>query len=82
MEDSLTVVFEDRGQDFLEWDLERDESVPTDYVVVGCRPFQEWFWKGTKVHTDFQDCGPGACLDITTPLGNRTHLKYPTIEVK
>lgn len=82
MDNRLTVVFEDHGQDFLEWDLEPDADVPTDYVVVACRPFQEWIWKGTKVHTDFQDCGPGAYLEITTPKGKRTNLRYPTVEVK
>ena len=37
-----TIAFEDHSQDFLEWDVK-------DGVVVACRPFQEWAWKGTKV---------------------------------
>jgi hypothetical protein len=38
-----TIVLEDHGQDFLEWDVD-DKG-----VVVGCRPFQERIWKGTKI---------------------------------
>ena len=38
-----TIVFEDDGQDFLEWDV--DEKG----VVVDCRPFQQNVWNGTKV---------------------------------
>lgn len=38
----ITVTLEDQGQDFLEWNIENG-------VVVGCRPFQEGVWKGTRV---------------------------------
>jgi hypothetical protein len=67
-----TVRFEDWGQDFLEWDIKDGE-------VVGCRPFQEWLWKGTKVHSTFFE--PGLLLDITTKEGHRTRLRYPIKEV-
>ena len=63
-----TIYLEDHGQDFLEWDIE-------DGVVVDCRPFQGWFWVGTKVHsTNIQ---PGLLLDITTTSQVRTRLRYP-----
>ena len=69
----ITVIFEDHGQDFLDWDIE-------DGVVVDCRPFQLWFWKGTKVHsTNIQR---GLFLDITTRSGERTRLRYPVKKVK
>ncbi len=38
-----TLIFEDDGQDSLEWDI--DESGK----VVDCRPFQGFAWIGTKV---------------------------------
>ncbi len=61
----ITVEFEDKGQDFLEWDIENGE-------VVGCRPFQEALWKGTKVHN--YKFGPGVILDITLTNGIQTTL--------
>ncbi|MCK5235903.1 MAG: hypothetical protein KAR06_02870 [Deltaproteobacteria bacterium] len=70
----LTVYLEDHGQDFLEWDIE-------DGVVVACRPFQDWFWKGTRVHND--DIKPGDILFITLRKGmTMTTLKYPVERVK
>ena len=68
-----TVIFEDHGQDFLEWDIE-------DGVVVDCRPFQSWLWNGTKVHST--DIHPGLLLDITTKHVRRTRLRYPVLRVK
>lgn len=42
-----TLVFEDKGQDFLEWDVERKgDNFDT---VIDCRPFQKWVWIGTRV---------------------------------
>ena len=68
-----TVHFEDHGQDFLEWDIE-------DGVVVDCRPYQGWHWKGTKVHnTDIQ---PGDILQITTTDGAKRPLNYPVERVE
>ena len=68
-----TVYLEDRGQDFLEWDIE-------DGVVVGCRPFQAWSWKGTKVHNE--SIQPGDILSITPPVtGVLTTLNYPVERV-
>ncbi len=40
----ITVIFKDEGQDFLEWDIDKGK-------VVACRPFQEWLWLGTLVHS-------------------------------
>jgi len=68
----LTVYFEDHGQDFLEWDIE-------DGKVVGCRPFQEWLWKGTLVHnTSIQ---PGDFLEISDKDGIRRTVNYAVEKV-
>ena len=68
----ITVHLEDHGQDFLEWDIE-------DGVVVDCRPFQGWFWNGTKVHNTH--IFPGNILEITPSTGRRTKLLYPVEKV-
>lgn len=39
----ITIMFEDQGQDFLEWDI--DES----NTVVASRPFQAGVWCGSVV---------------------------------
>ncbi len=69
----ITVEFEDHGQDFLEWDIQ-------DGVVVDCRPYQGWLWKGTKVHNT--SIKAGDILDITTSELGRTTLKYPIAKVR
>lgn len=64
----LTVTFKDEGQDFLEWDIENG-------VVVACRPFQEWLWKGTKIHN--RKIRPGDRLEISGSDGVRRTINYP-----
>ena len=63
-----TIAFEDHGQDFLEWDVK-------DGVVVGCRPLQEWAWKGTKV--DMSKAQAGQLLPIITASGQTKFIQYP-----
>jgi hypothetical protein len=70
----ITIVFEDDGQDFLEWDIDGEGK------VVGCRPFQGWVWNGTQVHN--KDIKPGDHLDITTHTGNRMTLAHAVEKVK
>lgn len=68
----IRVYLEDRGQDFLIWDIE-------DGIVVDCRPFQGWLWNGTKIHnTNIQ---PGDVLEITPPTGGQATLNYPVKRV-
>jgi len=82
----ITVQLEDHGQDCLTLDLEYDDGVrhpyapvEASYIVVGCRPFQSWFWKGTRIHnTDIQI---GDVLDITTETSGRLALNYPVERV-
>lgn len=38
-----TIIFEDNGQDFLEWDIDEEGK------VVDCRPFQSAIWCGYRV---------------------------------
>ena len=65
-----TIVFEDHGQDFLEWDVRNG-------VVVACRPFQEWAWKGTRV--DMTKAQEGQLLPIITKRGENRVVLYPVV---
>lgn len=70
-----TIVLEDHGQDFLEWDI--DEKG----VVVGVRPFQEWLWKGTRVLNKI--VREGSILKIRLPRRRTdTTLKYRVESVR
>lgn len=64
----LKVTFKDEGQDFLEWYIENG-------VVVACRPFQEWLWKGIQVHN--RKIRPGDHLEITGKDGVRRTMLHP-----
>ena len=64
------IVFEDHGQDFLEWDI-------IDGVVADCRPFQGGVWKGTKV--DMTKVSEGQLLPIITKRGESRVVMYPVI---
>lgn len=59
----ITVVFEDDGQDFLEWDIDEEKG-----KVVACRPFQSDTWVGTYIHN--KNIKPGDYLAITPLLAN------------
>jgi hypothetical protein len=39
----LIVQLEDHGQDFLEFDVDKDN------VIIEARPFQGWLWRGRKI---------------------------------
>jgi phage gp16-like protein len=67
-----TIVFEDFGQDFFEWDVDENNS------VVGCRPFQAWVWCGAQV---LGEIAPGAYLRIRTKLGNEIPLRHKVVSV-
>ncbi|MCY1408136.1 hypothetical protein D3C76_654870 [compost metagenome] len=63
-----TIYFEDLGQDFLEWDIDRNG------VVVASRPFQAEVWCGTVVLSMTVGLPPVIRGSrVTTPLT----LKYP-----
>lgn len=85
---ALTIVLEDHGQDFLEWDVRWDDGVrhpyaPVEaaYEVIACRPCQEWYWKGTRVHNT--DIKPGDTLHITLKgVAWKVPLQYPVEKVR
>ena len=70
----ITVTFKDEGQDFLEWDIE-------DGVVVGCRPYQDWVWKGTKVTVPEERIRAGVRLSIINTAGVQVRLLHPVESV-
>lgn len=74
---TTTIEFEDRGQDFLEWDID-DKG-----IVVDCRPFQGDVWNGTWV-VDFPEVKVGMRVAIITPSfpARITTLNYPIIKIE
>ena len=40
----IKIELEDKGQDFLEWDISE-----YDGKIIACRPFQGWLWNGKKL---------------------------------
>lgn len=87
----ITIVFEDCGQDFLEWDVEPDGT------VTASRPFQGWLWIGTRV-TNLAKLAPGklaklapgklalAQLADVTQAGvsyaTSQYIVYPVVELR
>jgi hypothetical protein len=70
-----TIVFEDHGQDFLEWDLTVDGG------VIGCRPFQASVWVGCRV-VNF-NVEVGDCVIYLSPNdGRERSIGYPVVEVR
>ncbi len=68
----ITVELEDRGQDFLEFDIENG-------VIVDTRPQGLVLWNGrTVVNESFT---VGDCLTLASEIGNLT-LKYPVIAIR
>ena len=69
----LTVFFVDEGQDFLEWDINKEGE------VIACRPFQSWLWVGVKVQN--KDIKRGDLITYTKD-GARHQLIHPVEKVK
>ena len=71
----LTIVFEDKGQEFREWDIQ-------DGMVVECRPKQADIWVGTRVHTPIGGMRPGVRLEVTSRYRfERGRIIYPIAAV-
>lgn len=68
----VTVVIEDNGQDFLEFDIQEGRIVET-------RPLQGWVWNGKRVIDEHISVGD--FISIWTSEGSR-NLLYPVIEVR
>ena len=68
-----TIVFEDRGQDFLEWDIQ-------GIYILACRPFQAWLWT-QKLITNSDELEVGGCVELYSHEGSRK-INYKIIEIK
>jgi hypothetical protein len=66
------IEFEDHGQDFLSWEIERG-------VVTCSRPFQSWCWNGLKV--DMRKAQVGRPLPVVLQSGEATQIKYPVRKI-
>ncbi|QRE00437.1 hypothetical protein [Burkholderia phage BCSR52] len=64
-----TIQFEDRGQDFLSWTLDENG------VVIECKPFQAWLWKGRQV-VDHASLSSGDVVHFLDNDGHMRPLKY------
>jgi len=74
----ITIEFEDKGQDFLEWDIDSESG-----KVVDCRPFQASIW--TKFHVALHDqLEVGDKVDICEdPIDyNSTEQYFRTVNYK
>ncbi|NYT80917.1 hypothetical protein H0A70_05335 [Alcaligenaceae bacterium] len=69
---AITVRFEDRGQDFLEFDIENGK-------IIAARPFQHDIWAGREVVST--GIAAGDYLVIRTAAGQRTII-HPVAEVR
>lgn len=68
-----TIIFEDNKQDFLEWDIDENNT------VVACRPFQGRMWCGCMV--DSSSVHPGAHIRYIHPRVGAGQIKHKIKEV-
>lgn len=73
----ITIIFEDHGQDFLEWDIDTKRK-----KVIGCRPFQSSIWVGANVYRKYlAHIKPGEYINVCrgpiTWSNPVITLKYP-----
>lgn len=69
------IEFEDHGQDFLRWHLDKDG------VVIESQPFQNFAWKGLAVF-EIDNLKPGSIVYYSRP-GEKDvkSIRYPLISV-
>ena len=72
-----TLFFEDKGQDFLEWDVARNKNGKV--IVLASRPFQNEIWAGTEMLTSIKGQRP---LIKWRKQKYPKELKYKIIKVK
>lgn len=70
----ITVVLEDHGQDFLEFDIKGGH-------IVATRPFQGGVWNGAEVFNRFTEVGDHLFIRTADGRECRTIL-YPVIETR
>lgn len=77
---NVTVVFDDHGQDFIEWDIKTQEGESLG-VVVDSRPFQASVWNGTRVVMDSLSVGE-KLVCLSPRLGEPREMNYPVTEIR
>lgn len=70
--DGMTVILQDQGQDFLEFDIQLGR-------IIATRPAQGWVWNGRIVADDH--IAIGDCIRIAFSEGIRS-LLYPVTEIR
>lgn len=69
-EELIVIEFEDHGQDFITWVVDRYGK------VVDCQPFQYWIW--TKKEVLMETLQVGQLVDYFDPTtGDWRSIKYP-----
>jgi|GEM_PF-1352006 len=68
-----TITFEDKGQDFLEWDVDHESR-----IVVDCRPFQREYWTGHEVMLPVEPGDQVWLMENEKPVHP---IKYPVVSV-
>lgn len=71
--DGMTVVLEDWGQDFLEFDIKGGR-------IVATRPMQGWVWNGMKVVN--KAIHSGRPLYLEADASKNLRLNYPVESVR
>ena len=66
----MFIHFEDHGQDFLEWELDRTGK------VINSTPFQPWNWINKQV-INHDRLVIGGIVHIRDEFGEETTIKYP-----
>lgn len=72
------ITFEDRGQDFLWWEVDMETG-----RVVGCGPFQGSHWAGGRVSVDVKTLQIGSRPRYFSPTWGEDGavLRYEIVEV-
>lgn len=71
-----TLMFEDDGQDFMEWDIDG-----TGFVVA-CRPFQSFVWCGMRVVSAEVGKYPQILMKKKIDGTKRATLQHRVLQIK
>jgi len=69
-----TITFKDEGQDFVEWDIDKDGQ------VIACRPFQARVWCDGFVWNDPIQVGDNITY-ISPRSSHPIEIQYPVVAV-
>ena len=74
---AMTIVFAFEGQDFDEWDIDRDG------IVVDSRPFQASVWRGYRIVNDELHVGDRVLYQHPhKPWPEPATIRYPITEIR